>query len=76
MLLLLRWLGHILRTGSSTRDSKPIGSIEPIRRYAIYEPSPGLSISKKKAISTKKILYMKYIAKMLISDKKLAKEIK
>ncbi len=72
----LRWLGHMLRIGSSPRDSKPTGPIEPIRRYALYEPSPGLSISNKKAINTKEILYTKYIANMLIPDKKLAKEIK
>ena len=60
----------------NARDSKLIGPFEPIRRYALYEPSPGLSISKKKSISTKEILYTKYIANMLIPDKKLAKEIK
>ena len=64
----------MLRTCSNTRDSKPIGPIEPLIRYALYELSPGLSISKKKAVNTKEISYTKYFANMLIHDKKSAKE--
>ena len=66
----LRWLGHMLKI-----DSKLPKPIELIRKYALYEPSPSLCI-RKKSICTKDVPYMKYIANILIPDKKLAKEIK
>ena len=64
----------MLRTDPNPKDPKHIGTTEPIRMYALYQPSPGLSISKKKSIKIKEILYTKYIANMLIPDKKSAKE--